>query len=166
VVNVRERWGASALGRISAASLRSVGRRATLHVTSADRELELGQSCVRFADRLVRDAANGHVIVPFWSAHQMTIALLALEQFGLRRALAQFEVIADESCLTASDIPRLDGAVHGILLFRSTPVRKFTPPPAQALSPRRAIASVVGSEEASTGPAARWGVSELTNITR
>ncbi len=27
----------------------------------------------------------------------MTIALLALEQFGLRRALAQFEIIADES---------------------------------------------------------------------
>lgn len=97
MVNVRERWGASALGRISAAALHTVGRRATLHVTSADRELEIGQSCVRFADRLVQDAAKGHVIVPFWSAHQMTIALLAFEQFGFRRALAQFEVIADES---------------------------------------------------------------------
>jgi lysophospholipid acyltransferase (LPLAT)-like uncharacterized protein len=92
-----KRWGASALGRVSAASLRLIGRHATLHVTSADRELESDQTCRPFAGKLLHDAAQGHVIVPFWSAHQLTIALLALEQFGLRSALARFEVVADES---------------------------------------------------------------------
>lgn len=37
------------------------------------------------------------MIVPFWSAHQVTIALLAMERFGFRRALARFEVVADDS---------------------------------------------------------------------
>ena len=60
-----------------------------------------------FAARLLRDAANGHVIVPFWSALQVTIALLALERYGLRRALAQFEVVADESY--AGEIMRVLG---------------------------------------------------------
>ena len=30
------------------------------------------------------------------------------------RGLSPIPIIADESCLTSSDIPRLDGAVHGI----------------------------------------------------
>lgn len=92
-----ERWGAEVVGGVIAAAVRRVGRRATLHVTSADRDLEADQTCERFGARLIRDAAAGHVIVPFWSAHQVTIALLALERYGLRRALAHFDVIADES---------------------------------------------------------------------
>ena len=35
--------------------------------------------------------------MPFWSAHQVTIALLAMERFGFQRALERFEVVADDS---------------------------------------------------------------------
>src|SRR5690606_2401567 len=52
------------------------------------------------------------VIVPFWSAHQVTIALLALERYGLRPALAQFDVIADESF--AGEIMRVLGGRLGL----------------------------------------------------
>ncbi len=109
-----ERWGAAALGGFSAAAVRLVGRRAILHVTAADPALEEGQSCEPFAARLLRDAARGHVIVPFWSAHQVTIALLALERFGLRRALTHFEVVADESF--AGEIMRVMGERLGLTM--------------------------------------------------
>lgn len=74
-----------------------MGRHATLHVTAADRELEADQTCRPIAARMLRDLEQGHVIVPFWSAHQVTIAFLALERFGFRAALQQFEIVADQS---------------------------------------------------------------------
>jgi lysophospholipid acyltransferase (LPLAT)-like uncharacterized protein len=74
-----------------------MAERAPLSVIAAVPELDGGQSCDRFSDRLLKDAANGHVIVPFWSAHQLTIALLAGSRSGLRPALARFEVVADNS---------------------------------------------------------------------
>jgi lysophospholipid acyltransferase (LPLAT)-like uncharacterized protein len=43
------------------------------------------------------DAATGHVIVPFWSAHQLSVALLATERFGFREVLDRFEVVVDDS---------------------------------------------------------------------
>jgi hypothetical protein len=82
---------------LATASIRLIGRRATLHVTAADHALEVGQSCAPLGAHLLRDVDRGHVIVPFWSAHQLTIALLALERFGLRPALSRFEIVADDS---------------------------------------------------------------------
>jgi hypothetical protein len=114
VAKFPERWGAGVLGGVTAAAIRLVGRRATLHVTAADRSLESGQTCEPFAARLLQDAANGHVIVPFWSAHQVTITLLALEQYGLRRALARFEVVADESF--AGEVMRVVGGRLGLAM--------------------------------------------------
>jgi lysophospholipid acyltransferase (LPLAT)-like uncharacterized protein len=43
------------------------------------------------------DADQGHVIVPFWSAHQLSIALLTEERFGLAALRRRFEVVADDS---------------------------------------------------------------------
>ena len=60
-------------------------------------ELSTGAWCAPFAARLLRDATSRHVIVPFWSAHQLTLALLADERFGMRPAMRTFEVIADDS---------------------------------------------------------------------
>lgn len=95
-MNVTARCGAAFLGRGAASMLRRIGRHANLHVTAADPTLE-GADCSAFALRLLRDLSAGHVIVPFWSAHQISIGLLALERFGLTRALAQFEIVADDS---------------------------------------------------------------------
>jgi hypothetical protein len=78
------------------------------------------QSCGPFAARLLEDVARGHVIVPFWSAHQIAIGLLALERFGLRAALAKFEIVADESF--AGEIMRSLGSSLG-LAMRSIHVR-------------------------------------------
>jgi len=96
VRNARD-WAAAATGRTLARLVRRVSKAATLSVTSAVAELDGGQRCGPLAARLLRDAAAGHVIVPFWSAHQVTIALLAVERFGLRPALERFEVVADDS---------------------------------------------------------------------
>jgi lysophospholipid acyltransferase (LPLAT)-like uncharacterized protein len=91
------RGAASAIGRVTAALLRRVARTATFKVTATESELAAVQSCAPLAERLLTDAAKGHVVVPFWSAHQLTIALLALERFGLRPALERFEIVADDS---------------------------------------------------------------------
>ncbi len=56
----------------------------------------------------------GHVIVPFWSAHQVTIGFLALERFGLRPALEHFEVVADDSF--AGEIMRVMGERLGLAM--------------------------------------------------
>ena len=85
------------LGSLLTRSLRATARTATLRVTSVEAELGQGDSCAPLADRLLRDAAAGHVIVPFWSAHQLVIALLAAERFGLGPALERFEVVSDDS---------------------------------------------------------------------
>jgi len=79
------------------AFLRSVARKASLTVTSAVLDLNGSTTCTRFAERLLEDVSRGHVIVPFWSAHQLTIALLAEERAGLRTALTKFEIVADDS---------------------------------------------------------------------
>ncbi len=49
------------------------------------------------ARRILADADRGHVIIPFWSAHQLTIALLTNERFGLAVLRQRFEVVADDS---------------------------------------------------------------------
>ena len=90
-------WGASVVGRTLARLVRRVSNAAELSVTSVIPELEGGRWCAPLAARLLRDVAAGHVIVPFWSAHQVAIALLAAERFGLRPALDRFEVVADDS---------------------------------------------------------------------
>ena len=90
------RW-ASILTPFLAASLRQMADRARLSITAAVPELDGAESCARFSDRLIADADNGHVIVPFWSAHQLTIALLAGRRSELRPALARFEIVADDS---------------------------------------------------------------------
>jgi len=59
--------------------------------------LESGVSCAPLAAQLLRDTEQGHAIVPFWSAHQLTMAMLAEERFGLRPALERFDVVADDS---------------------------------------------------------------------
>jgi len=95
-VSSTRRW-AAVLTPLLVASLRRMAETAPLAVTAAAPDLDGGHSCDTFSDRLLGDAANGHVIVPFWSAHQLTIALLAGTRSGLRPALAKFEVVADDS---------------------------------------------------------------------
>jgi hypothetical protein len=46
---------------------------------------------------LLDDVSRGHAIVAFWSADQVSLALLANERFGLRPALDCFEIVADSS---------------------------------------------------------------------
>jgi hypothetical protein len=114
-VNITARCGAALLGHSAALGVERIGRHATLHVTAADRTLE-GDTCRAFAHRLVQDVASGHVIVPFWSAHQVTIGLLALERFGLRSALAHFEIVADDSF--AGEIMNVMGKRLGLAMRR------------------------------------------------
>lgn len=47
--------------------------------------------------RILADADRDHVIVPFWSAHQLTIALLTNERLGLAALRHRFEVVVDDS---------------------------------------------------------------------
>lgn len=105
-------WVGSTIGRIVAVSLRRVTSGAALSVTAAEPELETSGRCDAFADRLLRDAAVGHVIVPFWSAHQLTIALLSAERFGLRPAMQRFEVVVDDSL--GGEIMRVVGEWFGL----------------------------------------------------
>src|SRR5206468_10262909 len=70
---------------------------APLTVVSRVPELDGARTCAAFSERLLADATRGHVIVPFWSAHQLTIGLLADERMGLRSALTKFEIVADDS---------------------------------------------------------------------
>jgi len=97
VVNHARQWGAAVLGSLLARSLRATARTATLRVASFEDEQGYGDSCAPLADRLLREAAAGHVIVPFWSAQQLVIALLAAERFGLGPALERFDVVHDDS---------------------------------------------------------------------
>jgi lysophospholipid acyltransferase (LPLAT)-like uncharacterized protein len=91
-----QRWG-YVLGRIAGAWLDRISRTGSLSIASDDPALDRKQSCAALADRLLHDVNQGHVIVPFWSAHQLTIALLAAERHGLRPALSRFEIVADDS---------------------------------------------------------------------
>src|SRR6185295_12426507 len=89
-------WRASVVGGTLAALLRNVARTATLAVTGTEPDIAAGGAS-RLAERLLADAATGHVIVPFWSAHQLSVALLATERFGFREVLERFEVVVDDS---------------------------------------------------------------------
>jgi len=91
------RRGAFAAGCALAKALRRMAAGMSLSVDAAVPELKGVQSCAPLAAQLMRDSAKGHVIVPFWSTQQLTIALLAAERFGLRPALERFEVVADDS---------------------------------------------------------------------
>jgi len=91
------RRGAFAVGCALAKALRRMAAGTSLSVAAAIPELAAEQSCAPLAARLMGDASKGHVIVTFWSAQQLTIALLAAERFGLRPALERFEVVADDS---------------------------------------------------------------------
>lgn len=87
----------SAVGRLAAGWVRAVARTATLRVVGAEGALGSGTSCAPLAAQLVRDTEQGHAIVPLWSAHQLAMAVLANERFGLRPALDRFDVVADDS---------------------------------------------------------------------
>lgn len=89
--------GAFAVGYALAKALRRMAVGMPLSVAAALPELAVEQSCGPLAAQLLRDAAAGHVIVPFWSTQQLTIGLLAAERFELRPALERFEVVADDS---------------------------------------------------------------------
>lgn len=109
-------WGAAVAGSVLARSLRAAARTATLRVTSVEGELGHGDSCAPLADRLLREAATRHVIVPFWSAHQLTIALLAAERFGLGPVLERFEVVNDDSF--GGEMVRHVGEAFGLRMRR------------------------------------------------
>jgi len=94
--------------------LRKVSRTAVLSVTSADPNGATGGAGERVVEGLLRDASRGHVIIPFWSAHQLTIALLASERFGFRAVLDRFEVVVDDSF--GGDIMRRVGVEFGLKL--------------------------------------------------
>jgi len=102
------------VGGALAAVLRRVAWTAALSVTSTDGAVAVADGAGSVAERMLRDAAHGHVIVPFWSAHQLTIALLASERFGFREVLDRFEVVVDESF--GGDIMRRLGAELGLKL--------------------------------------------------
>jgi hypothetical protein len=68
-----------------------------LRVITAEAADLSGESCAPLATQLVRDAQNGHAMVPFWSSDQLALALLAMDRFGLRPALEQYEIVADDS---------------------------------------------------------------------
>ncbi len=93
---VGRRYG-GVLGRITGALLQRISRTGSLRVASDEPELDGQGSCAVLAERLLRDVDRGHVIVPFWSTDQLTIALLAAERHGLRPALSRFEIVADDS---------------------------------------------------------------------
>jgi hypothetical protein len=112
-VSSTRQWRGSIVGGVLAALLRKVSRTAVLSVTSTDPEIAAGGG-ERVAEGLLRDASRGHVIVPFWSAHQLTIALLASERFGFRTVLDRFEVVVDDSF--GGDIMRRVGAEFGLKL--------------------------------------------------
>src|SRR5437899_227667 len=82
---------------MAGALLQRISRTGSLRVASEELELNGQGSCAGFAERLLRDVDRGHVIVPFWSSDQLTIALLAAERHGLRQALSRFEIVADDS---------------------------------------------------------------------
>jgi lysophospholipid acyltransferase (LPLAT)-like uncharacterized protein len=77
--------------------LRRISLAGSLCVASGEAELDRQESCGALSVALLRDVGRGHVIVPFWSSDQMTIALLAAERHGLRPALSEFEIVADDS---------------------------------------------------------------------
>jgi lysophospholipid acyltransferase (LPLAT)-like uncharacterized protein len=113
-VSSTRQWRGSIVGGVLAAVLRRVSRTAELSVTSDDPEIAADRSGGSVAEALLRDAARGHVIMPFWSAHQLTIALLASERFGFRAVLDRFEVVVDDSF--GGDIMRRVGAEFGLKL--------------------------------------------------
>jgi lysophospholipid acyltransferase (LPLAT)-like uncharacterized protein len=115
VSEARRRWG-SALGCLIGAYLKGVARTVTLGVTAAEPGFEVGSSCAGFAGQIVEDASIGHVIVPFWSVHQLTIALLATERFGLRPALECFEIVTDDSL--GGEIMHRVGRSFGLRMHR------------------------------------------------
>lgn len=91
------RTASAVVGRLAAAWVRTVARTVTLQVVGAQGAPGGGKSCAPLAAQLLRDAEQGHAMVPFWSAHQLSMALLADDRFGLRPALERFEVVADDS---------------------------------------------------------------------
>ena len=93
---IGRRYG-GVLGRMTGTLLQRISRTGSLRVASDELELNGHGSCAGLAERLLRDVDRGHVIVPFWSRDQLTIALLAAERHGLRRALSRFEIVADDS---------------------------------------------------------------------
>lgn len=76
--------------------LRRVAATTVVRLRTCSPDLNL-PSVDALARQLLADADSGHVIVPFWSAHQLTIALLTEERFGLAVLRARFEVVADDS---------------------------------------------------------------------
>ena len=96
-----EGWGvrtggiASAIGYAMAGAVRRVAESVDVVVTSDDPAGP--SSCSDFADQLLREAASKHVIVPFWSAHQLTLGVLTTNRCGFRPAFDRFEIVADDS---------------------------------------------------------------------
>lgn len=93
---MHQQWG-GVLGRVAGGFLRRVSLTGSVCIASDEPDLDRQRSCSGLAALLLRDAKRGHVIVPFWSRDQLTIALLADERHGLRPALSQFEIVADDS---------------------------------------------------------------------
>jgi len=100
------------VGRIAVASLGRAARAALLSTASVDPDLDLAGGASSIAECLLRDAAEGHAIVPFWSAHQLTIALLTAERFGFRAVAERYEVVADDSF--GGQIMQMVGAHFGL----------------------------------------------------
>jgi hypothetical protein len=89
--------GGKVLGGLLLAWLRRVARTASLQVVEVDRALGGDSTCAGLAARLVGETTRGHVIVPFWSAYQAAVPLLATERFGTRPLAEHYEVVADDS---------------------------------------------------------------------
>ena len=96
------------------ASLRRVSGATTLAVASSAPDLDGREGAQGLAARLLSDASHGHVIVPFWSAHQLTVALLAAEQFCMHEVRERFEVVVDDSL--GGEIMRRTGERFGLRL--------------------------------------------------
>jgi lysophospholipid acyltransferase (LPLAT)-like uncharacterized protein len=102
------------VGKAVIASLSRVATTASLRIASTDPNWPAEGGSASLAETLLRDAACGHTIVPFWSAHQLTIALLTAERFGLNAVRDRFEVVVDDSL--GGEIMRRVGERFGLRL--------------------------------------------------
>lgn len=91
-----QRRGAGIVAKALVVWLRWVASTTSIRIASTHADLTLADLDA-VARRWLADVEHGHVIVPFWSAHQLTLALLTEDRFGLAALRHQFEVVADDS---------------------------------------------------------------------